>query len=294
MAIKVKTSVCADMLRTLQSPCVLCPRECGARRSDGEAGFCGASDKVVISSHGAHYGEEPPISGLSGSGTVFFSYCTMACKFCQNYPISHLHNGYEVTVEELADIFMEQQTKECHNLNLVTPTHYAPQIVSALDIAKSKGFSIPVVYNTSGYEKIEVLKLLEGYVDIYLPDAKYSNDEMAEQYSSVDNYVEINRKALLEMARQVGELELDEFGIAKKGLIIRHLILPNGKAGSDGTLKWIAENISFARISLMSQYFPAHRAFDELGLDRRITDKEYSIAVSSLRKGGLSGWIQPI
>jgi len=294
MMIKVKNSVSYDTLRALQSPCKLCPRECGALRIDGELGFCGADDRVVISSHGPHHGEEPPISGISGSGTIFFSHCTMACKYCQNYPISHLHNGYTVTVSELADIFLTQQQKGCHNLNLVTPTHFTPQIVAALDIAKDKGFKIPVVHNTSGYERVEVLELLEGYIDIYLPDAKYSSNEIAKRYSSADDYVECNRKALLEMARQVGELKLDDYGIAYKGLIIRHLILPNGSAGTKDTLSWIAENIPFARISLMSQYFPAYHAIAEPVLGRRILKDEYDTAVKSLEKGGLSGWVQPI
>ena len=282
-------------LQRLQSPCSLCPRECGVNRSvSGQVGFCGAGITVKISSHGPHFGEEPPISGTSGSGTVFFSYCTMACRFCQNYPISQLHNGYNVSVVELAEIFLDQQKKGCHNVNLVTPTHFAPQIVAALDIAKSKGLSIPIVYNTSGFERVEVLELLEGYVDIYLTDAKYSSDSQALLNSFTPEYVENNRKAILAMGKQVGELELDELGIARKGLIIRLLVLPENRSGIIETLKWIAQNISYARISLMSQYFPAHLAVNDPGLNRRITKQEYDKTVAEVTKGGLSGWIQPL
>ncbi len=283
-----------ERLFELQSPCVLCPRECGAKRNEGEIGFCGATTDVVISSHGQHLGEEPPISGISGSGTVFFSHCTLSCKFCQNFPISQLHNGYKVTIDELADIFLLQQTKGFHNVNLVTPTHFAPQIVVALDIAKKKGLTIPVVYNTSGYESVEVIKLLNGYVDIYLPDMKYFDDSVAQKISSAINYVDNNKDASIEMGNQVGELELDEYGIAKKGLIIRHLVLPENKSNSDLVLKWIAEKISYARISLMSQYFPAHKAVNYPGLDRKITKEEYDFAVKIMEEGGLNGWIQPI
>lgn len=281
-------------LYRLASPCNLCPRKCGAMRNKGEVGYCRAPMTVKISSTGPHPGEEPPISGKNGSGTIFFTYCTMSCKFCQNYPISQLHNGYEVTVEKLAEIMLEQQARGCHNVNLVTPTHYAPQIAEAIEIAKAGGLSIPIVYNCSGFESVEVLKFLEGFVDIYLPDAKYDSDGEAIRNSGVVKYVENNRAALVEMYRQVGNLVMDENGIAKKGLIIRHLVLPEGRAGTEGVLGWIAKNIPNVHLSLMSQYFPAHRALSEPGLNRNITEDEYEEALDCLEEVGITnGWTQP-
>lgn len=290
------TSVSSNIkkLYELASSCKLCPRECKIDRLSGQIGFCGAGSNIRISSTGPHNGEEPPISGSKGSGTIFFAYCTMRCMFCQNYPISHLHNGYDISVEQLAEVMLEQQTRGCHNVNLVTPSHYSPWIAHAVEIARASGLKIPIVYNCSGYESVEVLRLMEGVVDIYLPDSKYDSDVTALEISRVSNYVESNRAALLEMSRQVGALELDEDGIAVKGLIIRHLVLPQGKAGTKNVLRWISQNIPDATISLMSQYFPAHLALDDSSMNRNITEEEYDEALEALEQEGLgNGWIQP-
>ncbi|HOO96211.1 MAG TPA: radical SAM protein [Caldisericia bacterium] len=283
-----------ERLEGFLSPCKLCPRECGADRVNGQVGFCGAPDKVKISSTGAHFGEEPPITGIAGSGTIFFSYCTLSCKFCQNYPISQLHNGKYITIAELSDIMLKLQKDGCHNVNLVTPTHYTPQIARAIINAKSRGLEIPIVYNTSGYERVEVLECLEGLIDVYLPDAKYSDDKHAVECSNVSGYVEHNRKALLEMWRQVGEFEEDDNGFAKKGLIVRHLVLPHNKSGTEETLNWIAQNIPDARVSLMSQYFPAHNALLEPELNCTIDKNEYELYQTLLERNELSGWSQPL
>ncbi|NLI39693.1 MAG: radical SAM protein [Caldisericales bacterium] len=281
-------------LYDLASPCHLCPRKCGVMRNKGEVGYCRAPMTVKISSTGPHPGEEPPISGTKGSGTIFFAYCTMSCKFCQNYPISQLHNGYEITVEKLSEIMLEQQNRGCHNVNLVTPSHYAPQIAEAIEMARNRGLSIPIVYNCSGYESVETIKLMDGLVDIYLPDAKYDSDNEALRNSGAVKYVENNRAALVEMYRQVGNLLMDENGIARKGLIIRHLVLPERRAGTEGVLEWIAKNMPDVHLSLMSQYFPAHRALSEPGLDRNITEDEYQEAIDCLEEVGITnGWTQP-
>lgn len=280
-------------LYELASSCKLCPRHCGVARGQGEKGFCKSDMRVFISSTGPHHGEEPPISGTKGSGTIFFSRCTMECKFCQNYPISQLHNGYEVSVDKLSDIMFEQQKRGCHNVNLVTPTHYAPQIAHAIEMARAHGLHVPVVYNCSGYESLEALRLLEGLIDIYLPDAKYDSNEQALANSNAKKYVENNRQALIEMHRQVGTLKLED-GIAKKGLIIRHLVLPEGRAGTRNVLAWIAQNLPGVHVSLMSQYFPAHNALSEPGLNRKITEEEYDEAVNYLEEAGIvNGWTQP-
>lgn len=281
-------------LYDMMSPCRLCPKECHADRLNGEKGYCRAGATVKISSNGPHHGEEPPISGTNGSGTIFFSHCTMSCKFCQNFQISQLDNGYEVDVPDLAKIMLNLEKRKCHNINLVTPTHYIPQIAHAINIARANGLTIPILFNDSGYEKIEVLRLLDGIIQIYMPDMKYGDDEMAKINSGVPNYVENNRLAVLEMHRQVGQLEIVD-GIARKGLLIRHLVLPENRSGSSDVLEWIAKNIKDVYISLMSQYFPAHHASQIAGLDRRITPEEYDLAVQTLSEVCLeNGWVQPL
>lgn len=279
-------------LYELASPCRLCPRQCSVKRKNGEQGFCKSDMRIFISSTGPHYGEEPPISGTRGSGTIFFSHCSMECKFCQNYPISQLLNGYEVSVEKLSDIMIDQQKRGCHNVNLVTPTQYAPQITQSIEIARKRGLEIPIVYNCSGYESVETLKLLKGFIDIYLPDSKYDSNEQALINSNVRKYVDYNRLALLEMHSQVGLLKQVN-GIAQKGLIIRHLILPEGRAGTKNVLDWIAKNLPGVYLSLMSQYFPAYKAINEPGLNRKITKEEYDEAVCYLEETNIvNGWIQ--
>lgn len=277
--------------------CDLCPRRCGVDRLQGQVGFCRAGSLARVASHNAHHWEEPPISGTRGSGTIFFSYCTGRCLFCQNYPISQLGVGEEVGARQLGGMMLTLQRWGCHNINLVTPTHYVPQILAGLEVAAAGGLRIPLVYNTSGYDSIETLHLLDGVVDIYLPDAKYADDAVARRLSGFVDYVEHNRAALLEMHRQVGAtLQVDEAGVARRGLIIRHLVLPDGLAGTEEVLRWIARRLSTSvYVSLMAQYFPAHRAVGDPQLGRRITFDEYDAALESLQRAGFeNGWQQEI
>ncbi len=267
--------------------CSLCPNNCRVNRTENQRGVCKTGINPVISSYNPHYGEEPPISGIYGSGTIFFTHCTMKCIFCQNYPISQLGNGTEISIEKLADIMLYLQQKKCHNINLVTPTHIVPQFLKALRIAISKGFKLPIVYNTSGYESVETLKLLEGIIDIYLPDIKYSDDEYAFKYSGIKNYVSINRAAIKEMFRQVGNLKTDKDGIAYKGMIIRHLVLPNNISGTKEMFNFLKEEVSTSvTISLMSQYFPAYKAVNDKKLRNRITKEEYQELIDYALKLG--------
>jgi len=275
--------------------CRLCPRECGVDRLDGERGFCRAGAEPIVASWNVHPWEEPPISGTRGSGTIFFSGCTGRCLFCQNYPISQLGVGNAVSVQQLAEMMLELQDRGCYNINLVTPTHFVPQILAALERAIEGGLRLPLVYNTSGYEKVETLRLLDGVVDIYLPDTKYADDETARCLSGFVRYVEANHAALREMFRQVGdELVLDGKGIAQRGLIVRHLVLPNELAGTREVLRWIAENLSpRVHVSLMDQYFPAHEAVGHPVLGRKITAEEYEEALLAFEEAGLTnGWMQ--
>jgi len=240
--------------------------------------------------------EEPPISGWGGSGTIFFSHCTARCLFCQNYPISQLGAGRAVSADELAEMMLSLQQKGCHNINLVTPTHYVAQILQSLDIAAGLGLAVPLVYNTSGYESLETLVLLDGVVDIYLPDSKYSSDAVAQELSGFRGYVSANRRALVEMARQVGNgIRTDEDGIARRGMILRHLVLPQGLSQTNKVLAWVADTLGRDTfVSLMSQYFPAHRATDHPALSRRVLWDEYAEALQSLERNGLeNGWTQP-
>lgn len=274
--------------------CDLCPHDCGVNRIRGERGICGAGLLPKIASANVHRGEEPPISGTRGSGTVFLTGCSLKCVFCQNFPISQLGNGETVSTSELAGWMLKLQRQGVHNINFVTPTHYLPQILAALWLAIPQGFSLPLVWNSSGYEKVDCLRLLDGVVDIYLPDMKYSNEPTALEISSAAGYVAINRAAVVEMARQAGQLRLDADGIAEGGLIIRHLVLPGGKAGSTETLRWIADTLGTeTHIALMSQYFPAHVAGTVAGMQRKISEEEYDDVVGVLEELGLdNGWVQ--
>lgn len=268
--------------------CTVCPVECGADRTNIR-GSCGADSTVEISSWNIHHGEEPPISGINGSGTIFFTHCSLRCSFCQNYPISHLSNGNVFSKEEFISAMLELQEAGVHNINFVTPTHYSAQIIEVLSEIKGKELTIPTVYNSSGYDKLDTLKEFEGLIDIYMPDAKYSRSSSANQYCKVDDYWEINRKALKEMFRQVGHLELDNKRIAKKGLLIRHLVLPGDIAGTPDVLEFIAENISKdTYISLMAQYHPAHTAVGEGTLGRCLTNEEYNKTVEYVKDLGFS------
>jgi putative pyruvate formate lyase activating enzyme len=281
----------AELLRL----CVLCPRRCGKDRLAGEVGWCRTGALARVASWNLHRWEEPPISGWAGSGTIFFSNCTARCVFCQNYPISQFGGGREVTPCELAGMMLELQAKGAHNVNLVTPTHVVPQFLQALAAAVPQGFRLPIVYNTSGYESPETLALLDGIVDVYLPDAKYADDQVATRISGYTGYVSANRAALHEMLRQVGdELILDDLGIARRGMIIRHLVLPNALSQTAEVLAWLAASLSpRIWVSLMDQYFPAHEAIDHPLLGRKLTGGEYAAAVDAFHAAGLhNGWLQ--
>lgn len=256
--------------------CEICPHKCGIDRTKKEIGRCKSTDKIKIALYSVHHFEEPCISGENGSGTVFFSNCNLNCIYCQNYEISQEGKGKEISIEELADIFIEQQNRNVENINLVTPTSYTLQIIEAIKIAKKKGLTIPIIYNTNGYERVETLKLLEGYVDVYLPDLKYYDDKIAMKYSKIKNYFEIATKAIQEMYRQVGSPKLDKRGMFRKGVMIRHLVLPNNIENSKNILKWIKENIDEdVYIDIMAQYFPTYKAKENNELNRKLTKEEY-------------------
>ena len=277
--------------------CTLCPRRCRVNRLAGEKGFCRSGAEPKVASWTLHPWEEPPISGSRGSGAIFFSGCVGRCLFCQNYPISQLGVGNVVSVERLAEMMLELQGRGAHNLNLVTATHFVPQVMAALLQAIPQGLHLPLVYNCGGYDALETLRLLDGVIDIYLPDAKYADDEVARRLSGFRRYVEANRAALREMYRQVGEeLILDEEGMAVRGLIVRHLVLPGGIAGTKETLRWLAENLSRrVHISIMAQYFPAHKAIGHPLLGRKITAEEYEEALRACEEAGFEyGWKQEI
>ena len=264
------------MLEGLEQ-CKICPRECKINRLDGKVGNCKASDKVEISLVSLHMFEEPCISGKNGSGTIFFSHCNLHCMFCQNYEISqNIKKGKEVTIEELSNIMLKQQNNKAENINLVTPTMYAYQIKEAIKLAREKGLKIPIIYNSNGYEKVETLKDLKGYIDVYLPDLKYYSNEMAIKYSKAPNYFEASSKAILEMIRQVGAPKFDENGMIQKGVMIRHLVLPNHMQNTKNILKWIKENVpEDIYINVMAQYFPTYKAKEDELINRKLTKREY-------------------
>jgi putative pyruvate formate lyase activating enzyme len=271
----------AEALHKLFEECRICPNECMAKRSEAETGECHSTDEVIISSVGPHYGEEPPLVGTHGSGTIFLTNCNLSCEFCQNYDISHLGIGEKVSIEDLARSMLKLQQRGCHNINFVTPTHFAAQIVDALILAVEKGLEIPIVYNCGGYESVETLKLLEDIVDIYMPDIKYSIDENALKYSGIKNYWEIVTSALKEMHRQVGDLKIIKRGIAQRGLLIRHLVLPNDIAGSKKVIDFVADEISISSfLNIMDQYRPAYNANKYEKLNRRITPSEFKEVVN--------------
>lgn len=279
----------------LLEECKLCPHECKCNRLDGKIGRCKAGSKVKIALANLHYFEEPCISGEKGSGTVFFSGCNLACKFCQNYKISQEYLGKEIEIEDLAKEFLKLQDMGANNINLVTGFMYIPQIINALDIAKKEGLKIPVVYNSSGYESVESLKLLDGYVDVYLPDFKYFDNELAKRLSGIDSYKEKATCAIKEMYRQVGNVELNlDTDMIKKGLIIRHLVLPNYIENSKNVLKWIKENMPDVLVSVMAQYFPTHKAVDMEDIGRKLTKEEYEIIENYVFDLDLDGFMQDL
>lgn len=251
-------------------------RDCKVNRLIGNKGYCKCDDKIKLALVSTHDFEEPCISGTKGSGTVFFSNCNLNCVFCQNHEISQEGKGKEVSVERLAEIFIEQQNRGVNNINLVTPTMYAYQIIEAIKIARKNGLKIPIIYNSNGYENVETIKMLNGYIDVYLPDLKYYSDIISIKYSKAPHYFEIATAAIKEMIEQVGNPEFDENGIIKKGVIIRHLVLPNHIQNTKNILKWIKENLNEdVYVSVMAQYFPTYKAKKIEGIDRKINNKEY-------------------
>jgi len=267
-------------LKELLKECQLCPRECQVNRLKGEVGYCGAGSELMVSSTFPHFGEESPLVGFHGSGTLFLTYCNLRCVFCQNYDISHLGKGEHSPPSDLARAMLRLQEIGCHNINFVTPTHFAPQIVASLPEAIENGLRLPIVYNCSGYESIEVIQLLEDVVDIYMPDAKYMDEKFSRRFSNAPDYPEVIKKVLKEMHRQVGDLVTNSMGIAERGLLIRHLVMPGGVASSEAVLKFIAEEISVhSYVNIMDQYRPEYRAYEYSEIDRRITHKEYLEAI---------------
>ncbi len=279
----------------LLEDCTVCPRECHVNRMAGETSICGMDARLKVSSANLHFGEEPPISGYRGSGTIFLSGCNLTCAYCQNYPISQIRHGEYMTSAEVAEAMLELERRGAHNINFVTPTHYVPQLMESMLIAYRKGLSLPIVYNSSGYDKVESLRLLDGMVDIYMPDMRYSREESSLCYSQAKDYPEVNQAAIREMHRQVGDLLVDSEGIADKGLLVRHLVLPEGIAGSREIFEFLANEISAnTHVSVMSQYFPANRAPRMPGINRRLKNSEFKEAVDAFHAAGLhNGYIQP-
>jgi len=280
----------AKALYSFYRNCHLCPRRCGTNRLKGETGVCGATSRVRVASAHPHFGEEAPLVGRHGSGTIFFSHCNLLCAYCQNWQISHGGDGALLSDEGLGRIMLRLQKLGCHNINLVTPTHYAPNIVQALRSAVARGLRIPLVYNCGGYEPLDVLELLDGIVDVYLADFKYTDPSMAETYSrGARDYPEVAAAAIAEMRRQVGDLMIGENGVALRGLMIRHLVLPNNIAGTDRFVRFVAEKLARSTfVNLMSQYRPEHEAFERPELCRRVTRQEYARAVNWAREAGLA------
>ncbi len=263
------------MLEQLEQ-CTICPHNCKVDRLSGVPGRCKATDKIKIALVSLHQYEEPCISGTNGSGTVFFSNCNLNCIYCQNYEISQQGKGYFISIDELANIFLEQQANNAHNINLVTPTMYVYQIIEAIKIAKSKGLSIPIIYNSNGYENVDTIKILKGYIDVYLPDLKYFSNDLSIKYSKVDNYFQTATAAIKEMVSQVGCPTFDENGIIQKGVIVRHLVLPGHIQNCKHILKWLKENLDGkVYVSIMAQYFPTFKAKEDSIINRKLTHKEY-------------------
>jgi len=269
--------------------CILCPRNCKVNRLKEEKGFCGADEKLLVSSYGPHYGEESPLVGRGGSGTIFLTNCNLKCIFCQNYDISHQAGGIAKSPEQLADIMTGLEEGGCHNINFVTPTHYMPQIIKGIKIAAERGMKVPIVWNCGGYENPDMIKLLEGIVDIYMPDFKFWEEEVSEKLVGAKDYREMACQSLKEMHRQVGDLIIDERGLAKRGILLRHLVMPENMAGTEKVMKFIAEEISTdTYVNIMNQYRPCFRAHEVEKIDRRPTAKEFKEAVEIAKKQGIT------
>ena len=273
------------VLEGFLEPCLLCPRGCRAHRLKGGIGYCGAGPELMVSSAFPHFGEEPPLVGHHGSGTIFLTHCNLRCVFCQNYDISHLGKGDPVTPSEMARVMIRLQEMGCHNINFVTPTHYAPQIAASLLKAVEMGLRIPIVYNCSGYESLEVIRLLERIIDIYMPDAKYMDESVSKRFSNAPDYPEVLKGVLKEMHRQVGDLSINSEGMAERGLLIRHLVMPGGTASSEEVFKFIAQEVSASSyVNIMDQYRPEYRAREYPEINRRIIHKEYLEVIQVARR----------
>ncbi len=269
--------------------CCLCPRHCGVNRLAGESGKCHVTNQVIVSSYGPHFGEEAPLVGRYGSGTIFFTYCNLRCVFCQNYTVSQLGEGSPINSEELAGVMLSLQAKGCHNINLVSPTHVVPYILDALEIAASMGLYLPLVYNSGGYDSMKTLRLLDGIVDIYMPDMKYSDEKTAEQLSGIKDYPKINRAAVKEMHRQVGDLQIAKDGVAHRGLLVRHLVLPHRLAGTAEVVHFLAQEVSTnTYLNIMAQYHPCYKAFDIPQLARPVNKQEFNEAIDLAHQQGLN------
>lgn len=285
---KGKLSAIKDRLLKRLKSCELCPRDCKVDRLEGEIGFCKTGRFAVVSSYNLHFGEEPLLVGRSGSGTIFFTWCNLGCLYCQNYTISHMGEGREIKPAKLAETMLYLQEQGAHNINFVTPTHVVAQIIEALILAVERGLRLPLVYNSGGYDESSTLKEIDGVFDIYMPDAKYSDEHFSFKYSKAKDYWQACQDALLEMHRQVGDLVMDEYGIAKRGLLIRHLVLPNRIAGSFKVLDFIAKRISKdSYVNIMEQYYPCFKAYTFEELSRRITKEEFDEVLEHAKKLGL-------
>ncbi len=274
--------------RERMKSCSLCPRECRVNRLEDEKGFCRTGRNSVVSSYSPHFGEEDPLVGTGGSGTIFFTHCNLLCLFCQNYEISHLGEGRECSPDRLARVMLHLQEQGCHNINFVSPSHVVPQILTALSIAIEKGLKIPLVYNTGGYDSLETLQLLEGVFDLYMPDLKFLDGEISQRYCRARDYPERAQVAIREMHRQVGDLALDDRSIAKRGVLVRHLVLPGGLAGTREAMRFLAREVSpETYVNVMAQYHPCGEAMEHPPLDRRITHKEYEEALDIAREEGI-------
>jgi putative pyruvate formate lyase activating enzyme len=274
--------------RRLLRRCRVCPRHCDVDRLQGERGTCEVGARALVSSHGPHMGEESPLRGTRGSGTIFFSSCNLRCVFCQNYEISQLREGRETDAREIARMMLSLQAQGCHNINWVTPSHQVPQILEGLLLAAEGGLDLPIVYNTSSYDALDTLRLLDGIVDIYMPDFKYASEEAASRYSHAPGYPEVARRAVREMHRQVGDLALDERGVATRGVLVRHLVLPEDLSGTAEVMRFLATEISpDTFVNIMDQYYPCHTAGEYPELSRRITVEEFDRAIRLAREEGI-------
>jgi len=278
----------AEIAFSRLADCTVCAHECRVNRLKGELGVCRGGRYAAVDSYGPHFGEEAPLVGTGGSGTIFFAFCNLKCLFCQNYDISQRGEGDEVSGRKLAGMMLDLQKSGCHNVNLVSPSHFVPQFVKALAAARGQGLKIPVVYNTGGYDSLETLDLLDGIVDIYMPDIKFGDDETGKKYTGADRYFTVARQAVKKMHEQVGDLVLDERGVAVRGLLVRHLVLPENLARTGQVMEFLAEDISVNTfVNIMDQYYPAFKAFRHPELNRRITGEEYRRAVEAAEKAGL-------